>query len=244
MDAREQLRRYLEQRREMGETELVLDRMTVDEAMRLLGGGAPGRARPRQFRRRRRAKLTRRAADPNDWRAILRAAMRRSTRRRPLDGWTADRLDSERRRTANPAEDTSFVAPDSGEPEPPPAPIVSVAPGISVGTPSSELFGGPMAALDSLEAIACARRDVHAVPAPFDGDESGAWRRESQRGLHVRRRSAGRDRRSKPDARSSARRGSCSQRSSPRSTSSARTSSSATSSNIVRRETVTLYRTK
>ena len=43
MDAREQLRRYLEQRREMGETELVLDRMTVDEAMRLLGGGAPGK---------------------------------------------------------------------------------------------------------------------------------------------------------------------------------------------------------
>ena len=39
MDAREQLRRYLEQRREMGETELLLDRMTVEEAMRLLGGG-------------------------------------------------------------------------------------------------------------------------------------------------------------------------------------------------------------
>ncbi len=43
MDAKEQLRRYLEQRREMGETDLVLDTMTVDEAMRLLsGGGARG----------------------------------------------------------------------------------------------------------------------------------------------------------------------------------------------------------
>ena len=30
MDARDKLRRYLEQRRELGETELVLDQMTVD----------------------------------------------------------------------------------------------------------------------------------------------------------------------------------------------------------------------
>jgi len=37
VDAREQLRRYLEQRREMGETELVLDRMTVEETLAVLG---------------------------------------------------------------------------------------------------------------------------------------------------------------------------------------------------------------
>ena len=42
MDAREQLRRYLEQRREMGEAELVLDGMTIDEAMRILAGGRSG----------------------------------------------------------------------------------------------------------------------------------------------------------------------------------------------------------
>ena len=43
MDAREQLKRYLEQRRDMGETELVLDGLTVDEALRILGApaGAP-----------------------------------------------------------------------------------------------------------------------------------------------------------------------------------------------------------
>ncbi|HVX41820.1 MAG TPA: hypothetical protein VHB25_19830 [Gemmatimonadaceae bacterium] len=42
MDAREALRRYLEQRREMGETELVLDRLSVEDTLRLLGaaGGA------------------------------------------------------------------------------------------------------------------------------------------------------------------------------------------------------------
>ena len=39
MDARDALRRYLEQRRELGERELVLDSMSVEEAMRLLGAG-------------------------------------------------------------------------------------------------------------------------------------------------------------------------------------------------------------
>ena len=40
MDGREKLRRYLEQRREMGETELVLDSMTVEEALRIVSGGS------------------------------------------------------------------------------------------------------------------------------------------------------------------------------------------------------------
>src|SRR5688500_5336523 len=51
MDAREQLRRYLEQRREMGERELVLDDMSVDDVMRILDARTPAspgadRARP------------------------------------------------------------------------------------------------------------------------------------------------------------------------------------------------------
>src|ERR671914_560517 len=40
VDPREQLRRYLEQRREMGESELVLDSLTVEEALRIVAGGA------------------------------------------------------------------------------------------------------------------------------------------------------------------------------------------------------------
>jgi uracil-DNA glycosylase family 4 len=43
VDAKELLRRYLEQRREMGESELVLDRMSVEEAMGLLTGGRDAR---------------------------------------------------------------------------------------------------------------------------------------------------------------------------------------------------------
>jgi len=37
MDARERLRTYLEQRRDLGESELVLDTMTVDEVMKSIG---------------------------------------------------------------------------------------------------------------------------------------------------------------------------------------------------------------
>ena len=37
VDAKERLRRYLEQRRDMGETELLLDSMTVEDAMHAIG---------------------------------------------------------------------------------------------------------------------------------------------------------------------------------------------------------------
>ena len=42
MDARESLRRYLEQRRDLGESELVLDSLSVEEALRLLGATGGG----------------------------------------------------------------------------------------------------------------------------------------------------------------------------------------------------------
>lgn len=51
MDARERLRAYLEQRRELGESEFVLDGLSIEEAMRVLGGigkgGPAGTAAPR-----------------------------------------------------------------------------------------------------------------------------------------------------------------------------------------------------
>jgi uracil-DNA glycosylase family 4 len=48
MDAKDRLRRYLEQRREMGETEFALDSMSIDEALKVIGkakdpGGPPMR---------------------------------------------------------------------------------------------------------------------------------------------------------------------------------------------------------
>jgi DNA polymerase len=61
------LRRYLEQRREAGETELVLDRMSVEDVMRVLGAGtASDVSSPSQ--------------SPTDWRATLRALDQQSDR--------------------------------------------------------------------------------------------------------------------------------------------------------------------
>jgi uracil-DNA glycosylase family 4 len=39
MDAKDRLRRYLEQRREMGESEFALDSMSIEEAMKVIGSG-------------------------------------------------------------------------------------------------------------------------------------------------------------------------------------------------------------
>ena len=172
MDAREQLRRYLEQRREMGETELLLDRMSVEEAMQLLGAPSTGAAK-----RVGAASETSVAppADPNDWRAMLRAADVGPPTGGRVDGWTGGQGTAP---LASPAEDTSFAVPATKNAEPPAAPIVSVAPGISVGTPTSELFGGPLSALASLEQLAssvasCTRCPLYATatnPVPGEGN--------------------------------------------------------------------------
>ncbi|HEX8848717.1 MAG TPA: uracil-DNA glycosylase [Gemmatimonadaceae bacterium] len=85
MDARERLRRYLEQRREMGESEFALDSMSVEEALRVIGqrsgaggqgpgaGGrgsatAPPTESPRESRR-----TVEEAPTSADWREALRA---------------------------------------------------------------------------------------------------------------------------------------------------------------------------
>ena len=64
MDAKEKLRLYLEQRRELGESELLLDSMTVEEALRTLGAAGTGdrpAPTPRQLA----------ARQPDDWRSAL-----------------------------------------------------------------------------------------------------------------------------------------------------------------------------
>ena len=78
MDARDMLRRYIEQRRDVGETELVLDTLHVDEVMRLLGAaGRTSVARPSP------RDAASGAAPDEDWRTTLRDA-------------GADRVDAER----------------------------------------------------------------------------------------------------------------------------------------------------
>ena len=126
MDAREQLRRYLEQRRELGESELVLDGMTVDEVLAIIVGKTGARTRDTDAA----GPLPQSRGESADWRAALRAAASSDAPRQ------APHVEREvSRGETTPAADRA-------------------PPGISVGTPAGELFGGPLATLDSLQAIA------------------------------------------------------------------------------------------
>ncbi|HYU53552.1 MAG TPA: uracil-DNA glycosylase [Gemmatimonadaceae bacterium] len=74
MDARTMLRRYLEQRRELGESELVLDNLQVDEVMRLLGAaGRPSTSTKARPSLRELASAVS-SEDVQDWRTSLRDA--------------------------------------------------------------------------------------------------------------------------------------------------------------------------
>jgi uracil-DNA glycosylase len=110
-NASELLRRYLEQRREAGETELVLDGMTVEDVMRIVGA--------------------REVTPP--------VAPRAS---RPVAAPAATEL--ERIPEAAIVADARRATPDG----------VGVGTPIVVGKAGSDLFVGPIAKLDSLEAIA------------------------------------------------------------------------------------------
>ncbi|MEP7347170.1 MAG: uracil-DNA glycosylase [Gemmatimonadaceae bacterium] len=74
MDAKEVLRRYLEQRREAGESELVLDGLSVEEALRLIG--VPLRSKQASPTLAQGSEVQTEVAGkgPADWRTALRAA--------------------------------------------------------------------------------------------------------------------------------------------------------------------------
>ena len=139
MDGKEQLRRYLEQRREAGERELVLDGLSVDEVLRLVGADAPSGSAgksPRPASDAPGAKGTPPATEgadhaSADWREVLRSAGAK-----PAAG--ADRREAREVEASRSQPEPS--------PEAPPA-------GITIGTGDRELFG-TIAALDSLDAVA------------------------------------------------------------------------------------------
>lgn len=130
MDAKERLRLYLEQRRDAGETELVLDAMSVEEVMRLLGAGSlaarrapaneagaasPVRERPvppSATTDRPDAPARGNAAPPDDWREALRALDPRA------QGGAAPRTDRERAPAPRPAAPPA-AQPVAPRPEPP-----------------------------------------------------------------------------------------------------------------------------
>src|SRR5688572_25769589 len=149
MDAREQLRLYLEQRRDAGEQELVLDQLTVDDVLRIVGAGSSQRPPT--------PPSTPGASHASaDWREVL-----RGTGASP-DAGTRQRETREVEASA-----------------PAPTPVAPVAPpiGISVGGDQvPTLSFGP--ALESLDAIAtavasCTRCPLYSTatnPVPGEGN--------------------------------------------------------------------------
>ena len=152
MNVEELFRRYLEQRREMGESELVLDTLTVEEVLRIVGAQGKRAPAPAQ-------------SAPGDWRRALLdvdAGVAAPIARVPL-------ADAPPRPSAPPAP----LAPLAPSPK-----LSDLAPqGLVVGGTEAELFGGPIARASSLAEIAemvrtCTRCPLYATainPVPGEG---------------------------------------------------------------------------
>jgi len=156
VDAREQLRKYLEQRRETGELELVLDQLQVDDVLRIVGAKSTPSAMASPSRRTD-APLPPSTPGPQhasaDWREVLRDA-----------GASPDAGTEKREKREVETSQAGAGAPS--------------LPGISVGSADGELFSGFAGALDSLDAVAaavasCTRCPLYATatnPVPGTGN--------------------------------------------------------------------------
>jgi len=147
VDAKALLRRYLEQRRELGESELVLDSLQVDDVMRLLG--ATGKTAPAGKTRQSLREIATAVVgeDVQDWRESLRGA-----------GVNVDAPTTSVRR---PVREPDAVAPEPvaaeslpAETPPEPSSDMPFKKGIVVGSGEAELIPSSIEKLDTLEEIA------------------------------------------------------------------------------------------
>ncbi len=168
MDPREQLRIYLEQRRETGETELMLDTLTIDEVLRIIAGQA-STARSTAVAEAAAAEkehpTSARAAEPGsaDWREALREAgvPKPPAGARPAGPPPAPKMEAPPRiedpmagaAAPKPAGIPRLAFPQPGHEAGAPA-VEEFRTGIVVGAADSELFDSPFARLESLDAIA------------------------------------------------------------------------------------------
>ena len=166
MDARVLLRRYLEQRRELGESELVLDALNVEDVMRLLGatGTSVRSIEPR-------LSVRELAGEQSDnWRTALHDAGVMVDAPTSGSKPVAPRTTAETSEPTTTAETTKEMATRKG--------IVVAPKGIVVAPDEAELIPGAIEKLDSLEAIAkqvkkCTRCTLHATatnPVPGEGN--------------------------------------------------------------------------
>ncbi|MEO8909387.1 MAG: uracil-DNA glycosylase [Gemmatimonadaceae bacterium] len=160
MDAKDLLRRYLEQRREMGESELVLDGLHVEDVMRLIGAATQPPERDGSPSVRHATIRDTAPSEPQDWRASLREA-----------GVNVDPPRIARHEFIDPAK----------EPVPPPgqnSDEMAFKKGLVVGTNEADLIPGAIQKLDSLEEIVakvakCTRCPLYKTatnPVPGGGD--------------------------------------------------------------------------
>jgi uracil-DNA glycosylase family 4 len=156
VDAKDLLRRYLEQRRELGESELVLDALKVEDVMRLLGAAGEDTVASQRHPSIRDAA----PSTPSDWRASLREA-----------GVNVDQPRIGRNEFIDPAK----------EPPQPTAQIsddMAFKKGLVVGSNESELIPNAIQKLDSLDEIArmvakCTRCPLYKTatnPVPGEGN--------------------------------------------------------------------------
>jgi DNA polymerase len=163
VDAREALRRYLEQRRDLGESELVLDSLSVDEALRLLGA-------------------SHQTGKGADWREAVRAAGGAPEQRDAVPAAkTSQEAPMPKRPSRPPAEPIIVDAvhvPGTERDAVAGSPLEDVPEGLVVGGAARALFDDPAFKLESLDEIAgvvatCRRCPLYATaknPVPGDGN--------------------------------------------------------------------------
>lgn len=171
MDARELLRRYLEQRRELGETELVLDQLSVDDVLKLVGAGMTA-GNPTSPRPTERPVTSTPPSPPGaehaspDWREVLRGTG--ASPENPKANQDAIQK-ADLKSDAKPGLAESKTA---GASE-------TAPPGIVIGSSDGDLFE-TFGTLDSLDALArsvssCTRCPLHSAaknPVPGEGNPS------------------------------------------------------------------------
>jgi len=162
MDAKELLRRYIEQRRELGESELVLDSLNVDEVLRVIGAAGQSRA-SRPARAVQNSPPTVRDFDPadtRDWRTSLRDAGVNVDIPLTADAPPADASPAVESRAITTTDDMAFKK------------------GIVAGSAEADLIPDAILKLRTLDEIAqkvkkCTRCPLYATatnPVPGEGD--------------------------------------------------------------------------
>jgi DNA polymerase len=155
MDARVLLRRYLEQRRELGESELVLDGLNVEDVMRLLGatGASALSTEPRRSVR----QLAGEQSD--DWRTTLKeAGIMVDAPIAPTEATTEPTPPPNKRLAFPPEPLSSSSAAETVDETSVGNPVVAPR-GIVIASDETELIPGAIGKLESLDEIAKAVKD-------------------------------------------------------------------------------------